>query len=86
MDDTLKALDQVAISRLWLQGAMSSALKDGGKPVGNWYVNNNYGKNTTVHTVSLVNTSMSYMGETVEFAICPSSTRMPLGRLLRLWP
>jgi hypothetical protein len=67
-DETLRSLDPAAISELWLQGAMSSALKDGGKPVGNWSVIDNNGKYTTVHTVGLVNTSMSYMSETVEFA------------------
>jgi hypothetical protein len=67
-DETLKAFDPAAISELWIQGAISSALKDGGKPAGNWSAISSKGMNTTVHTVSLINTSMSYMGETVEIA------------------
>jgi hypothetical protein len=67
-DETLKSLDQEVISGLWLQGGMSSALKDGGKPAGNWSVLNSNGKNTTVHAVDLGNTSLNYLGNTVYFA------------------
>ena len=80
-DETLRALDPAAISGLWLQGAISSALKDGGKPMGNWSVINSNEKNTTVHTVSLVNTSMSYMGETVEFANWKINKNMYVGMM-----
>ena len=50
-----------------LQGGMGSAIKDGGKPSGNWSVVNNNGKNT-VHAVDIGNTSLKYMGNTVYFA------------------
>jgi hypothetical protein len=67
-DDALKSLDPEAISGLWLQGGMGSAIKDGGKPSGNWSVVNSNGKNTTVHAVYIGNTSLKYMGNTVYFA------------------
>jgi hypothetical protein len=50
-DETLKSLDPEAVSGLWLQRGMNSALKDGRKPVGNWSVMNSDGKNITVHAL-----------------------------------
>jgi len=67
-DETLKSLDPEAISGLWLQGGMSSALKDGGKATENLSVVTDNGKNTTVHAVNIGNTSLKYMGNTVYFA------------------